>query len=708
MPHDRLIGFVERRRTVEQIKEWLKTSERVLLITGGAGTGKTALISGIDSRWKPQWGPRVHATHYCQANRPFSADPVRVFASLAGQLARRLPGYAAVARSMRLAHDPLATEDPVVAASNAILDSAGPQAAYDRTLHDPFEVLASTGRLLHDVLVVVDGLDEGMPEWTTQLTKLIIGDEARPTPRLRILVTARPGPIADRFRGTARFDLADDHDAATKDITEFLVHSTSLPKRGLLTIAAAADGCFLYADLAARLSRADQWRLDLRGPLPEGLDGLYRHAFCGRPGLTPLARQVLCLLARTTDDGLTTPQVAGLLNATGPDVGTVLIQWRALLLGTRRVRPHHRCLAEHLSATATDGQTPADFDWLIANQLIKRWASRWRAGSQHYGLRSLLIHLADAGAATQDDDRRQAVATAIAATIADPDFLTTALARVGVDDVLSGMRYVRCRMPSPAAHVDTTAEVLRAQVATLRAARQQNDSGLALQQLVFEAASLGATDLGRALVDRIGSRAILTLWATVDGAVEPKLDARLGHRGRVEEATVMPDGERAITSSRDGTFRVWQLASGRVVREHRTGDHVTDVQATPDATHIVTSDQAGRSQLWDIATGERMDVPEGRATMVSAFAVDRDGVRGISGDADGNATIWNLDAGEPVHRLPCRAEVVTAVAITADGQTAATGSLTGDVVVWDVVTGIPVHRFTLPDRHIGAGADPER
>ena len=231
MPHHRRIGLVERRRAVERIKEWLETSERVLLVTGGAGTGKTTLILGIDSWWKPQWGLRIHATHYCQANRPFSADPVRVLASLAGQLARSLPGYAAVAGNLRLANDPFVSEDPVAAASNAVLDSPGPQAAYDRALHDPLEVLASTGRLLHDVLVVVDGLDEGAPEWTAPLTKLIISDGSRQTPRLRILVTARPGPVADYFCGTARFDLADDRQTATQDITEFLIRGTSLPKR---------------------------------------------------------------------------------------------------------------------------------------------------------------------------------------------------------------------------------------------------------------------------------------------------------------------------------------------------------------------------------------------------------------------------------------------------------------------------------------------
>ncbi len=510
-------------------------------------------------------------------------------------------------------------------------------------------------------------------------------------------MTARPGPVADYFCGTARFDLADDHQTATQDITEFLVRGTSLPKRGLLAIAAAADGCFLYADLAARLSRADQWRLDLRGPLPEGLHGLYGHAFRGRPGLTPLARQVLGLLARTRDDGLTTHQVAGLLNATAPDVGTVLIQWQALLRGTRRVRPHHRCLAEHLAATATDGQTPADFDWLIAKRLIQRWAGRWRAGNQHYGLRSLLIHLADAGATTPDDDRRLAAATAIGATIADPEFLTTALVRVGVDDVLSGMRYVRCRMPTRAAHVDTTADVLRAQVATLRAARQRNDSALAIQQLVFEAASLGATDLGRALADRIGSRAILTLWATVDGALGARSGrpARAPGAGRRRNRHARRRTRRYLLSRRHvpgvaaglgpGRPRASEPATTSPVCTRRRTRH-TSLPATGSAG--LSSGTSRPARAWTCR--------KSRTTMVSAFAVDRDGVRGISGDADGNATIWNLDAGEPVHRLPCRAEVVTAVAITADGQTAATGSLTGDVIVWDVVTGIPVLRFSCP------------
>jgi WD40 repeat protein len=188
---------------------------------------------------------------------------------------------------------------------------------------------------------------------------------------------------------------------------------------------------------------------------------------------------------------------------------------------------------------------------------------------------------------------------------------------------------------------------------------------------------------------------ILTLWATVNNPVRMAPGARPGHRLQVDDASVMPDGERGVTSSRDGVFRVWHLASGQLHHEIDTTFEMGQSPAFTDRSRGTTRPESGLG-VRNIDSGESFPFESERAAAMSAFAVDRDGVRGISGDADGNATIWDLQVGEPIFRLTCRAGMLTAVDMSSDGWTAATGSVTGDVILWDVSTGLPLHRLSCP------------
>jgi len=209
-------------------------------------------------------------------------------------------------------------------------------------------------------------------------------------------------------------------------------------------------------------------------------------------------------------------------------------------------------------------------------------------------------------------------------------------------------------------------------------------------------ATIGATGIARALMGQIRSTTILTLWATVNSPARLAPDARPGHQLQVDDASVMLDGERGVTTSRDGVIRVWHLASGQLSHEVDTAGGSGRSHAPADAPSMMTAWPDGPSQMTDTESAERPPLGPEHTALTSAFAVDRDGVRGISGDADGNATIWDLQVGEPLLRLNCRAGLLTAVDITVDGWTAATGSITGDVVLWDVATGLPVHRLTCP------------
>ena len=281
--------------------------------------------------------------------------------------------------------------------------------------------------------------------------------------------------------------------------------------------------------------------------------------------------------------------------------------------------------------------------------------------------------------------------------LADPGHVTAAVLGVGVEDVLTSLSYVDRRTAWSVPEVSTLAGFLRRQVDGLRLAREQGDATLVTQQLAYEAATAGARGLGREFARQLGDGGILTMWATRDTAVSyagcPGVGSSgVGHAGQVTEVAVTGDATKAITAAKDGTSRIWRLASGRLLHA------MPVVVLAPSGT----ADPPGRALS---ATPHRTAVPDPQVRVplaaasgpwlgrIAVFAADHTGTTGVSGDLDGQAAIWDLVTGEPILRWPC-GSAVTAVAIASDIGVAATATVHGEVALWDLVTGEPRARLS--------------
>jgi len=666
---------------MSRIRDWLDSSEPTLLITGPAGTGKSSLLAALRAPLGPN-EVQPAATHHCQAHVTSSIDPVRILANVAAQLARTLPGYGPLLRPPRI------SDERARPAMRTVLDAIDPHRSFDQILRHPLEVLASTNRLTDDVVVVVDGLDEGPTESHAALADHFAASRDNPVPGLRLLFAARTGSVADRLRGSADFDLRADCPAGVDDVYEYLSATTTLPRRDRLAVAAAASGCYLYASVATQFGLVGAVSSPQMGAA--NVDTLYGRLL----GADRFGRRVLSLLGRGRDHGFTPAHVAEFLEAPPERVVNVLSRWAGLLANRRRL--HHRCLAEYLSATTDDGVD--EYDWLIAQRLTARWSGRWQSCRAPAELRNLLPHLSDVAATTTDAERRAMAAEASVNIVSDPRFLTAALARVGVDDLLSALTYTRSRLPE-VEQLATVAQVMRCQAKSLRLAREEGDTALVAQQLMYEASAIGAHELSRSLVNQVGS-GVLTLWATVDSPSPVEPAAVPGHAGQVTDIVTTAAGTHAVTASDDGTLRVWMLASGRL---DTVLDPMPDV-AAPDSsphTHVTNDQPVTASSLEATGANDRHD------GSMTAFAVHPDSTTWVSGHANGDAVVWDLATGELIHRLPSRSSEVTAVAVSADGLTAATGSLSGDVAVWDTRTGTAVIRFTRPTTITALALTPE-
>jgi WD40 repeat protein len=114
------------------------------------------------------------------------------------------------------------------------------------------------------------------------------------------------------------------------------------------------------------------------------------------------------------------------------------------------------------------------------------------------------------------------------------------------------------------------------------------------------------------------------------------------HRNGALTVAFDPTGTTIATCGRDKATRLWDAATGalvRTLREH-TG-YAKCVAFSPDGSRVLSSGADGRAlKLWDARTGELMlslQGPDGGALML---AVSPAGDRIAAGGAGGTVTEW--------------------------------------------------------------------
>lgn len=99
-----------------------------------------------------------------------------------------------------------------------------------------------------------------------------------------------------------------------------------------------------------------------------------------------------------------------------------------------------------------------------------------------------------------------------------------------------------------------------------------------------------------------------------------------GHTSNITGVAFHCEGKWMVTSSEDGTVKIWETRSGAVQRSYNHGSAVNDVVIHPNQGEIISCDRGGSVRVWDLAENNCSHelIPE-EDVSVSSVTVATDG-----------------------------------------------------------------------------------
>ncbi|KAI1764216.1 quinon protein alcohol dehydrogenase-like superfamily [Hypoxylon sp. FL1150] len=164
-----------------------------------------------------------------------------------------------------------------------------------------------------------------------------------------------------------------------------------------------------------------------------------------------------------------------------------------------------------------------------------------------------------------------------------------------------------------------------------------------------------------------------------------------GHTGNVTGVAFHCEGKWMVTSSEDGTVKIWETRSGAVQRSYSHGSAANDVVIHPNQGEIISCDRGGSVRVWDLAENNcsHQLIPE-EDVSVSSVTVASDGTLLCAANNAGNVFVWQLLTTYertqlvPVTHFSAHKEYITRILLSPDVKKLATCSADHTAKIWEV------------------------
>ncbi|KAG2101365.1 WD40-repeat-containing domain protein [Suillus discolor] len=166
-----------------------------------------------------------------------------------------------------------------------------------------------------------------------------------------------------------------------------------------------------------------------------------------------------------------------------------------------------------------------------------------------------------------------------------------------------------------------------------------------------------------------------------------------GHTNYVFGVAHLPDGQRTITCSGDGSLRLWDLESGAQIgddwRDEGDDAPVWTMSLSPNGKTVASGSNDGTVRLWDVGTRRVVVKWKEHTQAVESVCWSPNGEQVVSGSFDGTVRVWDVKSGEPIQGLNpivTGHQHVNAVSYSPEATMIATCGRDG-IRIWDAETG---------------------
>ncbi|HEX7499004.1 MAG TPA: WD40 repeat domain-containing protein, partial [Polyangia bacterium] len=188
------------------------------------------------------------------------------------------------------------------------------------------------------------------------------------------------------------------------------------------------------------------------------------------------------------------------------------------------------------------------------------------------------------------------------------------------------------------------------------------------------------------LAPTVDRNVLLAAGETIDD-IDTIIEA-LDRQAPVSAVAFSPDGNLIASGSEDHRVRVWQPATGRLIR--RLEGHssaVTAVAFSPDGSAIASASNDRTVRLWDVRSGHLLRTLQGHVYHVYAIAFDPRRRWLATASWDRTIQLWDTTSGDLVKKLRGHGAAIRAIDFSPDGKLLASASDDETVRLWNTDTG---------------------
>jgi WD40 repeat protein len=174
------------------------------------------------------------------------------------------------------------------------------------------------------------------------------------------------------------------------------------------------------------------------------------------------------------------------------------------------------------------------------------------------------------------------------------------------------------------------------------------------------------------------------IWETGTGKL---LFMLKGHSSKVKTAIFSPDSKKAITFGNDDTVRLWDTTSGQQTGLINT--NANSIAVSPDGKSLLTADADKTARIWQVATGQLSTELKGHEGKVNSANFSFDGKLVVTGSDDGTVRLWSVADGKELEVLQGQNAPVIQVNFSPDNTKVLSLSVAGfgSVKIWETSTG---------------------